>query len=135
MALNNIPLFESNQDLPKSEEKATGLSELVRLCFGKPLNKSEQVSNWEKRPLRASQITYAALDAFCLVEAFEYIKNRLTQLNIKPDHHTFLGRKLKQSNKVPLLNSISHTQYTTDKILETHEDKRLKEVTKFDVLF
>jgi hypothetical protein len=39
--------------------KDKGLSELVRLCFGKSLNKSEQCSNWERRPLRDAQRCYA----------------------------------------------------------------------------
>ena len=59
----NIPLFskleiqEEGSDEVVSNEK--GLSELVRVCLGKPLNKSEQTSNWEKRPLRKSQLQYA----------------------------------------------------------------------------
>jgi hypothetical protein len=44
---------------PPSKDK--GLSEFVRLCFGKALNKSEQCSNWERRPLREAQIRYAGM--------------------------------------------------------------------------
>lgn len=59
----NVPFCEKKQH-NGYEDKATGLSELVRLCFGKALNKSEQISNWEKRPLRSSQIKYAGRICF-----------------------------------------------------------------------
>ncbi|KAM6047327.1 exonuclease mut-7 homolog isoform 10-T14 [Theristicus caerulescens] len=48
-----------------------GLSLLVQHVLGKPLDKTEQLSNWEKRPLREEQIIYAASDAYCLLEIYE----------------------------------------------------------------
>ncbi|NWU85561.1 MUT7 Exonuclease, partial [Onychorhynchus coronatus] len=53
----------------RQQEK--GLSLLVQRVLGKPLDKTEQLSNWEKRPLREEQILYAASDAYCLLEVYE----------------------------------------------------------------
>ncbi|XP_046587355.1 exonuclease mut-7 homolog isoform X1 [Neodiprion lecontei] len=58
------------------------LSKLVELCMGHRLNKSDQFSNWERRPLRESQLTYAALDAYCLLEIFEVLRVQCARLDV-----------------------------------------------------
>lgn len=52
------------------------LSGLVALCLGRTLDKSNQFSNWQQRPLRPEQIQYAALDAFCLIECYDVLRDR-----------------------------------------------------------
>ncbi|KAG7264391.1 hypothetical protein CRUP_024996 [Coryphaenoides rupestris] len=50
----------------RSSEK--GLSQLVQRVLGRPLDKKEQLSYWQRRPLHPNQLRYAASDAFCLLE-------------------------------------------------------------------
>uniref|UniRef100_A0A6M2CWE7 Putative exonuclease mut-7 n=1 Tax=Rhipicephalus microplus TaxID=6941 RepID=A0A6M2CWE7_RHIMP len=59
-----------------------GLSELTRTLLGLPLNKNEQCSDWENRPLRLSQMIYAAVDAFCLLEVYEELCKRADAVNM-----------------------------------------------------
>lgn len=68
-----------------------GLAELVRLCTGTPLNKDEQWSNWEKRPLRDTQILYAATDAYCLLEVYDLMKIRCEEkmIDLQKVVHTY----------------------------------------------
>ncbi|KAF8943371.1 Exonuclease mut-7 [Haplosporangium gracile] len=47
-----------------------GLSGLLARLCGHKLDKSEQCSQWEQRPLTSSQLNYAASDARCLLEIY-----------------------------------------------------------------
>lgn len=72
--------FPFHEDLPSHS-----LSNLVKLCFGKKLDKSNQFSNWQQRPLRKEQITYAALDAYCLFEIYDVIGSVINGMEINYD--------------------------------------------------
>ena len=73
----------SAADLPIDYRQEKGLSLTVFKCFGTILNKTEQLSNWERRPLRDAQILYAALDAACLIDIYSFITSRLNELETK----------------------------------------------------
>lgn len=53
--------------LESENGNAKGLSELVRQSFGFPLDKNEQISDWERRPLRSAQLTYAGVMVISLI--------------------------------------------------------------------
>jgi len=44
-----------------------GLAKLCRMVLRRTMDKSEQISNWSKRPLSLPQLQYAALDAYVCV--------------------------------------------------------------------
>ena len=43
------------------------------------LCKFEQISNWETRPLRQSQMHYAALDAHVLIQIYSWLQVEVTK--------------------------------------------------------
>ena len=55
---------------------------LCEACFGRTLNKTQQRSEWGKRPLTGSQLAYAALDAVALVR----VHFVLLALAVEPSH-------------------------------------------------
>jgi len=56
--------------------KGRGLSEFSLEFLGKAMDKAEQFGDWSCRPLRASQLEYASLDAWVLVMVWERILER-----------------------------------------------------------
>jgi len=88
--LENCPeIFPFRQD--SKTIKSRGLSELVRLCFGKPLDKSLQISDWRKRPLKPAQLIYSVLDARVLVDIAQFIEERTRTLAITWSWSDFKG--------------------------------------------
>lgn len=64
-----------------------GLSLLVKDVLGKPLDKKDQLSNWDKRPLREDQIIYAAADAYCLLDVFETLCHTPDKFGLKTNFY------------------------------------------------
>uniref|UniRef100_A0A8C6SST1 Exonuclease 3'-5' domain containing 3 n=1 Tax=Neogobius melanostomus TaxID=47308 RepID=A0A8C6SST1_9GOBI len=82
-----------------------GLSLLVQQVLGQPLDKTEQMSNWEKRPLRVNQIRYAVADAYCLLDVYGVLSSRPTEFGLPADLHSISAsqtekvKEKKQKNK------------------------------------
>ncbi|XP_029371434.1 exonuclease mut-7 homolog isoform X2 [Echeneis naucrates] len=68
-----------------------GLSLLVQQVLGKPLDKTEQMSNWEKRPLRLSQIRYAVADAYCLLDVYSVLSSKTAYFGLPDDLHSIIS--------------------------------------------
>uniref|UniRef100_A0A8D1UG07 3'-5' exonuclease domain-containing protein n=1 Tax=Sus scrofa TaxID=9823 RepID=A0A8D1UG07_PIG len=77
-----------------------GLSLLVQQVLGKPLDKTQQLSNWDRRPLGEEQLVYAAADAYCLLEVYWALCREPARFHLSGD----LGRSLRpgRSEKPPL---------------------------------
>uniref|UniRef100_A0A1A8QGR2 Exonuclease 3'-5' domain containing 3 n=1 Tax=Nothobranchius pienaari TaxID=704102 RepID=A0A1A8QGR2_9TELE len=88
-----------------------GLSLLIQQVLGKPLDKTEQMSNWEKRPLRISQIRYAVADAYCLLDVYSVLSSNPECFGLPAD-----------------LRSISSGQSTTSK--EKKQKEKQGKMTK-----
>lgn len=58
-----------------------GYSNLVNALFGRELNKNQQRSDWQRRPLSEGQLKYALLDVFFLEEIYDKLLADLTKQN------------------------------------------------------
>ncbi|CAI2385260.1 unnamed protein product [Moneuplotes crassus] len=62
-----------------SNQKSSKLSDIAESLLHKKICKGEQISNWERRPLRKSQMHYAAVDAYILIQLFDTLKEKLEE--------------------------------------------------------
>lgn len=77
-------LIEDYPDIfPHSSSNYKGLTDLVYRCFGLPLDKTEQFSNWAARPLMKSQLRYATMDVVCLIDIHTFLDKKAQELNIE----------------------------------------------------
>ena len=76
-----------------------GLTGLCLSVLGKRLDKTEQIGDWLRRPLRPSQITYAALDAYSCWKIFQVLKNKACDLNLLKSFMKVVSRSVKMYKK------------------------------------
>lgn len=101
------------------EQTSQSLSNLVKLCLGKKLDKSNQFSNWQQRPLRKEQLHYAALDAFCLFEIFDVIGEVITKMGI--NYELLINNVLMENKKdIASLTRAKNIKQSTSKIMRSH---------------
>jgi ribonuclease D len=72
--LKSIQSEPNKKSKKNGKPKVGGLSKLVNHYLQRNLDKTEQISDWGRRPLRNSQIEYAALDAICCVDIYKMLK-------------------------------------------------------------
>ncbi|XP_075690665.1 exonuclease mut-7 homolog [Rhinoderma darwinii] len=106
-------------DCVRQPEK--GLSLLVKDVLGKPLDKKEQLSNWDKRPLRENQIIYAAADAYCLLDVFETLCHTPDKFGLKPNFYEL--PKVKTSPKKDVGRSPRQRESVSKNKLKTPSPK------------
>uniref|UniRef100_A0A7E4VB85 3'-5' exonuclease domain-containing protein n=1 Tax=Panagrellus redivivus TaxID=6233 RepID=A0A7E4VB85_PANRE len=98
-----IRLSEKHEDILSKDIKRMGLSAVCARVLGKPLDKSEQCSVWDRRPLRKSQLRYASLDAYCLLMILDKFKDFCAAKNINLNE--ILDKQPKYSCPYPLFFS------------------------------
>jgi hypothetical protein len=106
--LSNTNIVDASVSKPqKKSANSSGPRGLAKLCekhLGKPLDKSQQMSNWARRPLNQIQLNYAALDAYCLVQLYDYYKANWPK---DEDLHSLM---MSSSKKETIHNNASPTE-------------------------
>ncbi|CAD6198627.1 unnamed protein product [Caenorhabditis auriculariae] len=79
-----------------------GLAVICEKMLGKPLDKTEQCSVWNRRPLRPLQMRYAAMDAYCMLMLFDECE-RLAR-GLKVDFCALIDKQPPIRVSLPLLS-------------------------------
>ncbi|KAF1766697.1 hypothetical protein GCK72_006655 [Caenorhabditis remanei] len=79
-----------------------GLSYICEKLLGRPLDKTEQCSVWDRRPLRHLQLRYAAMDAYCMLMLYDKCKDVFAKLGY--DVREFLAKQTPIRISLPLLS-------------------------------
>jgi ribonuclease D len=69
-------LFDLYSIYEELHGEKSALANVVKQYLGKELDKFEQCSDWQTKPLRKGQIVYAAKDAICLVRLYDVMKQK-----------------------------------------------------------
>ncbi|MEW6074389.1 MAG: HRDC domain-containing protein [Planctomycetota bacterium] len=72
-------LFDTRIAAAALGESAPGLGSVVQARFGVQLDKSQQRSNWSRRPLTPEQVRYAQLDTHYLIPLMHAMRAELTE--------------------------------------------------------
>lgn len=79
-----------------------GLSFICEKLLGRPLDKTEQCSVWDRRPLRCLQLRYAAMDAYCMLLLYEKCATIFAKLGINVND--FVSKQSPIRISLPLLS-------------------------------
>ena len=86
--------------------KAKGLSGFCEAVLGRPLSKLDQISDWSRRPLRPSQLRYAALDALVCLQIYNRLEALALERGVAVELEKILveamGKKVKKPKKPKL---------------------------------
>lgn len=98
-------ICEIDMEILELPKKTFKLADLTQFLLGQTLDKTEQCSNWQSRPLRKNQLLYAALDAVVVVQTFKKILEITLEKNSEIDivsiekHSNVLAPKKEKSQK------------------------------------